>query len=282
VVTVPDARAGRGLKVTPPVIKKQALEYGWRVAQPEKVEALKETLQALAPDIIISFAYRKKIPASFFSLPLFGCINIHPSLLPRYRGPAPINWAVIRGETETGISIIKLSEKLDAGEIILQQRVSIGENETAEELSQRLSQLAPQVLAQTLSLLKEGKASFTPQDDTLATYAPLLQKSNGLIKWESSSKEIHNLVRGSLPWPGAFTYLKGKRLKIFKTRILSSGEALKVKPGTVLDITSEGIVVATGLNGQVVILEVQQEGKRRVDAVSFTRGARLKKGDLLE
>ncbi|GBD39679.1 Methionyl-tRNA formyltransferase [bacterium HR37] len=278
VVTQPDKPKGRGLEVTPPPVKILAQKYGIPVLQPQKIktEEFLKQLEELRPDIICVVAYGKILPKDILELPRYGCINVHASLLPKYRGAAPINWAIIRGEKVTGITTMKMDEGMDTGDILLQREVPIEDEDTAETLSHKLSLTGAEVLIETLNLLKEGKLKPIPQNHSQATYAPMLKKEDGKIDWGKTAEEIKNLVRGTLPWPGAYTFLDNKILKVYKVRVVEG----QGKPGEVIKSDKETLRVATGENA-LDILELQIEGGKRLDTATFLRGRKIREGTIL-
>jgi methionyl-tRNA formyltransferase len=273
VVTQPDKPKGRGLEVTPPPVKTLAQKHGIPVLQPQKIktEEFLKQLEELKPDIICVVAYGKILPKGILELPKYGCINVHASLLPKYRGAAPINWAIIRGEKVTGITTMKMDEGMDTGDILLQREVPIEDEDTAETLSHKLSLTGAEVLIETLNLLKEGKLKPIPQNHSQATYAPMLKKEDGEIDWGKTAEEIRNLVRGTLPWPGAYTFLDNKILKVYKVRVVEG----QGKPGEVIKSDKETLRVATGENA-LDILELQIEGGKRLDTATFLRGRKIR------
>ena len=271
VFSQPDKPRGRGYTLTPPSVKQLALEHAIPVYQPAGLrdgQAL-SILRELAPDLIVVVAYGKILPPAILELPALGCVNVHASLLPELRGAAPIQWSVINGDTRTGITTMFMAEGLDTGDIILQRETSIGPEETAGELFDRLSLLGAQCLAETLPLLSGGQAPRMPQDDTRATYAPMIDKSVCAIDFTKSAQAICNLVRGLNPAPCAHTHLEGRLLKIHKARPVDacSGEA-----GALLD--TKRLIVGCG-DGAVELLTVQPEGKRAMDGAAFACGRKL-------
>lgn len=278
VVTQPDKPKGRGLEITPPPVKILAQKYGIPVLQPQKIktEEFLKQLEELRPDIICVVAYGKILPKGILELPRYGCINVHASLLPKYRGAAPINWAIIRGEKVTGITTMKMDEGMDTGDILLQREVPIEDEDTAETLSHKLSLTGAEVLIETLNLLKEGRLKPIPQNHSQATYAPMLKKEDGEIDWGKTAEEIKNLVRGTLPWPGAYTFLDNKILKVYKVRVVEG----QGKPGEVIKSDKETLRVATGENA-LDILELQIEGGKRLDTATFLRGRKIREGTIL-
>lgn len=278
-VTQPDKPAGRGRVSQSCPVKLLAAEYGIPVLQPAKIreEGFVESIRALAPEIIAVVAYGKILPLSILSIPPMGCINLHASLLPKYRGAAPINRAIIDGEKETGACTMLLDEGMDTGPVYFCESTPIGPDETAEDLSKRLSFLGAGLLARTIGLILEGGVEPTPQDDEKASAAPMLKKEDGRINWAADAKKIADHVRGYYPWPGAFTVWKGL-LKVHKGMAVDmdpSGAA----PGTVIE-AKETIQVACG-SGLYEITEVQPENKKKMSAADFVKGYRIQKGDLL-
>lgn len=270
VFTQPDKPKGRGYVLTPPPVKECAMQYNIPVYQPVSMkngEAL-EILKQLSPDIIVVTAYGKILPKDVLELPKYGCINIHASLLPKYRGAGPIQWCVLNGEEKTGITVMQMSEGLDTGDMLFKAETKIGENETASELHDRLSMLGAEIVIEALDKIQKGEIFPQKQDDTISSYAPMLNKSLCEIDWNKSAQEIHNQVRGLNSWPIAVSKINGKRVKIFTTRILNKNG----KAGSV--ISTKPLIVACG-SGAVEILELQQEGKKRMKAENFVLGSRI-------
>lgn len=276
VVTAPDKPRGRGRQFAPTPVKRFAVDNNLPVLQPEnlKDEVFVDNLKKINPDLMVVVAYRI-LPPGVFTLPEHGAVNLHASLLPKYRGAAPINWAIIKGETETGVTTFFLEEKVDTGNIILQARCPIGENETAGELHDKLAEIGAGVVLHTVRLIEQGKAVTSEQDDSIASRAPKLTKETGLIDWSAPARDVHNLVRGLSPIPAAYTYFNGTMLKIFRTEIVD--ERTEKPPGTIIQ-TGNRLHIATG-KGVLRILELQKEGKKRMDAASFLRGTEVKSGD---
>lgn len=279
VVTQPDRPAGRGRKVAFSAVKKAALELGLPIAQPESVNAsdFVDRLRALGPDLIVVVAFGQILSEDVLGVPSRGSVNLHASLLPRYRGVAPINWAIVDGETETGVTTMFMAKKVDAGEIILVRSTPIGEHETAGELSKRLSALGAEVLAETVDLIARGQAPRIRQEPALASYARKLKKSDGEIDWSVSAGRVYNRIRGMTPWPGAYTRYRGGVLSVLKAepgevsgRRGAPGEILRIEPG-------KGIEVALG-EGSVWLIEVRPEGKKAMSAGDFARGYRPEVG----
>ncbi len=276
VFTQPDKPKGRGYKLVPPPVKALALEKGLPVFQPTtlKSDEVFETLKGCNPDLIVVVAYGKILPKRVLELPQYGCINVHASLLPKYRGAGPIQWAVLNGETETGVTTMYMAEGLDTGDMLEQTRTPIGENETADELYTRLSHIGADTLLTTLRKLENDSLLRTPQDDALSCYAPMLDKSLCPIDFTKDAREIHNQIRGLSSWPAATTTYKGKRLKVYESRLVN----LSGTPGTVLD--PKKFIVACG-KGAVQLTSVQYEGGKRMPADAFLRGKPAEKGEKL-
>ena len=276
VFTQPDKPKGRGYKLTPPPVKELALQYEIPVFQPVTLkdgEAL-EQLKSCEPDLIIVVAYGKILPKAILELSPLGCINVHASLLPKYRGAGPIQWSVLNGEAETGVTTMYMAEGLDTGDMLERISTPIGENETADHLHDRLSQLGAKVLLSTVQKAQRGELKPEPQDDSLSCYAPMLTKELSLIDFHKSASEVHNLIRGLSSWPAAHTFYDGKRLKVYESRLREE----KGAPGELLD--DKHFVVACG-QGAVQFISVQYEGSKRMPAEDFLRGKHLKKGQIL-
>jgi methionyl-tRNA formyltransferase len=278
VVTQPDRPVGRGHILTPPPVKQKAVELGLEVFQPEKIKTHEsfEQLQALAPDVIVVVGYGQIIPQRIIDLPKHGCVNVHSSLLPKYRGAAPVNWAIVRGETKTGVCTMKIVKKLDAGDVLLCRETAIGENETASEVMERLAPMGADLLVETLAGLKAGTIMPQPQDDEASTYAPMMKREDGLIDWSLPAREIHNRARGFDPWPGAYTTFRGKRLHLRGTR---TGEGTAAA-GAIVE-AGEALVIGCGGGGLLRAREVQLEGKARMRAADFANGYRPAPGERL-
>lgn len=279
-VAQPDKPKGRGLKASAPPTKIIAEEHGILVLQPSKVrtgEFLNE-LGNINPDLICVAAYGKILPKTILDLPPFGCINVHASLLPKYRGAAPINWAIARGEEVTGITVMQMDEGMDTGDMLLRREVPIDLGDTGETLSGKLSVIGARLLIEAIAGMKKGTLRPVKQDDSLATYAPMLKKEDGRIDWTRPAVEIRNLIRGMLPWPGAYTYLHGKLLKIYRAAVSEGvGEG---KPGETV-IAGQGVLrIVTG-ESALDILELQLEGGRRLDSRAFLAGRKIEPGTVL-
>ena len=277
VVTQPDRPRGRGRKPSPPVVKELALELGLPLLQPERIgePAVVTSLKSQHPDLLVVAAFGQILPAAVLSIPHLGCINIHPSLLPKYRGAAPINWSIINGDSKTGVTTMLMDEGMDTGDILLCEEVEIAEDETAEELGERLAALGATVLLKTIEQLKQDTLTPTPQDQKGGSYAPILRKEDGFIHWDQDAHRIRNQIRGMVPWPVAFTFWEGKRLKVYRAKPGSG----KGDPGAILALTP-AIEVACGQNS-LFIEELQIEGARRMGWEEFVRGRRLTVGERL-
>jgi methionyl-tRNA formyltransferase len=278
VITKPDTPKGRGRRVTPPPIKTLAVDYNIPVLQPDKIKTAEfySELKGYEPDVICVAAYGKILPKNILDLPPSGCINVHASLLPKYRGAAPTNWAIIRGEEITGITTMMMDEGMDTGDILLQREVNIEVEDDAESLSEKLSIAGAELLIETIRLQKQGRLARIPQDHSKATYAPMLKKEHGIIDWRKSAEEILNLIRGTLPWPGAHTTINEKNLKLYKAEV-SHGTG---QPGEVI-LSESGILrVATG-DGSIDITEIQIEGGKRLPVQAFLAGRKIPRGTTL-
>jgi len=278
VVAQPDKPKGRGHKIASPPTKVLSQEFNIPVLQPDKIktdEFLKE-LEELDPDVICVTAYGKIIPKSILELPEYGCINVHPSLLPKYRGAAPINWTIAGGDKVTGVTIIQMDEGMDSGDMLLVREVPISDEDDAGTMFEKLSHIGGEMLVETIGLLAEGKLNPVKQDESLVTYAPMLKKSDGEINWERPSLELWNLIRGMNPWPGTFTKLGNRTLKIFKTKVVEGHG----KPGEVVLSSKNDLHIATG-DGALEILELQIEGGKRLDIKAFITGHQIEKGTIL-
>ncbi len=280
VVTQPDRPKGRGRKVLPSPVKKAALGLGYELIQPDSIqtEAFARVMAKYNPDIVIVVAYGRIIPGNILALPTIATINIHASLLPKYRGPAPIHWAVINGEKETGITLILMDEGLDTGDILLSSKVAIGPDDTSGTLHDRLADLGADLLIQALKLFETNDITPTPQDHTRATYAPLLNKNDGRMDWKLPAESLEAFIRGMSPWPGAFTFHGDKRLKIFKAVPIRMDIA--DSPGTVIKGFPDELRVATG-KGALSIMEIQGESGKRLPITDFLRGYHLHPGTTL-
>ena len=274
VYTQPDRPKGRGMKLVASPVKEVAVAAGIPVFQPEnfREEETVEQLRALQPDICAVVAYGRILPQKVLDVPKYGCINIHASLLPKYRGSAPYQWAVLDGLTETGVTAMYLTREMDAGDIIDISKTTIGENETAGELLDHLAVLGAELLSRTLTRFESGKVPATPQDAAGVSYAPMLDKSMCPIDWTKTAQQVHNHVRGLHPWPVATMELQGKTFKVHATRVVEGSG----KPGEILSLTKTGLRIACG-EGAVEIISLQAEGGKRMAAPDYFRGHPLER-----
>ncbi len=282
VVAQPDKPAGRGNVITPPPTKVWALARGVELQQPVKLRdgAVAAWLRALRADVAVVVAYGRILPPEVLAAPRLGCLNVHASLLPRHRGAAPIQWAIMAGDTETGVTLMQMDPGLDTGPMLATLRTPIDPNESAATLSARLSGLGAELVRREVPRFLEGALVPTPQDDALATLAPILTKELARIDWKRSARQIHNQVRGLQPWPGTSTTLGARRLIVSQTRCDDPPTVLGGVPGEVVAVTRDAIWVATGA-GLVSLVELQLEGKRRMGAREFLGGHPLRVGTLL-
>lgn len=292
VVTNPDKPKGRGMKLAYSPVKEYALEKNLKIYQPIKIKNNTEFLdeiKTLAPDVICVVAYGKILPKEILELPKLGCINVHGSLLPKYRGAAPIQWAVLNGDKTTGITTMYMNEGMDTGDMILKEKVEIGPEETTGELWQKLSKIGGEILVKTLKLIEEGKAPREKQTEE-ATLAPMLNKEMALIDWENSDvNKIHNLIRGLNPVMGAYSYIDGKKIKFWKSKVLTKEEFFSYKtefeeyetkfnnlvPGTILIVDDKDGLYIKANGGVLKILEIQGENAKRMPTADFLRGNHL-------
>lgn len=278
VITQPDRPKGRGQQTLPPPVKVLAEEHGIPVYQPVKVRLPEsiEQIRALEPDLIVVIAFGQILPKALLDIPKHGCINVHASLLPRYRGAAPLNWCIINGENETGVTTMMMDVGLDTGDMLLKRATPIDPDEDTQSLHDRMSLMGAELLGETLDRLAAGELTPEKQDDSLTCYAPIMKKEDGLIDWTRSAQQIKNQVRGMTPWPGAYSSLDDKLLKVFRVQTAAgSGE-----PGQVLSAGRDGIEVACG-EGSLLIRELQLEGKKRLPAGDFLAGFKLQPGATL-
>ena len=279
-VTQPDRPAGRGQHTLPSPVRKVAEAHAVPVIAAEKIRTPEflETLKRWRPDIIVVVAYGRILPKTILELAPQGCVNVHYSLLPKYRGAAPAAWTIINGEREGGVTTMKLVEKMDAGAIYLQQAIALAGDETTGSLQAKLTPIGATLLLETLLRLKQGSLIAREQDESAATLAPLLKKEDGLIDWTKSAVEIERRVRGLDPWPGSFTYIGDKLLKVHRTKTIASERS--GEPGEVIRADGAGFWIATA-SGAIELDEVQLENKKRLPGAEFIRGARIKVGDRL-
>ena len=282
VITNPDEPRGRGHKVQPSPVKEVALKHGLAIYQPAKLKTdeTRNYISQYRPDAIVIVAYGHIVPPWMIDLPPLGCINLHASILPRYRGAAPIAWALIRGEKETGVTTMKIDPGMDTGDMLLERREPIRDDDTTETLSARLSVIGADLMIETLRNLERGEVTPRPQDSQFATMAPRLKKEDGLIDWTCPADELARRVRGLIPWPGAYTSFRGKHLHIWRAEPVAAAGGSVLTPGT---ISTEGgrLAVACGEGTLLVLHEVQLEGRRRLLARDFVNGARVESGETL-
>jgi methionyl-tRNA formyltransferase len=281
VVTQPDKPSGRGKSPTAPPVKEFALSRGLSVAQPQKIRtdaAFVDLLTAVGADINVVVAYGQIMPASIIYLPRLKSVNVHFSLLPKYRGAAPVEWAVLNGEPVTGVTIFELNERMDEGDILSREEVEILPRETAGALEARLARVGADLLLKTLKDIE--RLPHIPQDDSQASLAPRLKKEQGRIDWTRDAASIERQVRAFSPWPGAFTFWNGQRLIIHAGRIAAAGDECR-PAGRVVGAAPDGLVVCCGCDSVYIIERLQRENKRAMDAAAFLRGAKIKQGDIL-
>lgn len=280
VVTQPDKPKGRGNKLTPPPVKEYALNNNIPVLQPEKVKTgtFAQQLREIAPDLLVTVAYGRILPQEVLDIPPYGCVNVHGSLLPKYRGAAPIQWSVINGDSITGITTMYTDIGMDTGDMLLKREVEIGINETAGELHDKLSIIGAEVLLETLKELEKGTLVRIPQPADEATYVTMISKETGRIDWSKTMEQIHNLVRGTDPWPGAYTFYKGERMRVWKTEYSNIEKASK--PGEIIEVKKEGILVGTG-KGNIMLKEIQFDSGKRLKVEQYLAGHLIDKGELL-
>ena len=281
VVSQPDKPKGRGHKLLPPPVKACALEHGIAVYQPQslKDQALLPLLKETNPDLIVVVAYGKLLPGYILDFPRHGCVNVHASLLPKYRGAAPIQWSVICGEAETGVTTMYMERGLDTGDMILKASTRILPTETYGELHDRLAEMGAKLLHQTVAQIEDGTAPREKQDDAASNYAPMITKETGHIDWRAKAQTILNLIRGTNPWPMSYTRYGDEIIKVIRAK---DGGAASGKPGEVLSADKRGIRVACGDGESIFILELQKKVGKRMDAASFLNGHKIATGTILD
>lgn len=281
VVTQPDKPKGRGKKMVYPIIKEKALEHNIKVLQPNKVreEEFLEVLKELNADIIVVVAYGQILPESILNMPKYGCINVHGSLLPKYRGAAPIQWSVINGEKKTGVTTMYMAKGLDSGDMLLIGEMDILEDDTFGSLRDRMSLVGAKVLEETLEKIQSGSVERIEQNHNEATYAPMIEKETGHINWEKGSDEIINLIKGMDPQPGAFCIYKDEVLKVWKA-VKAEDKYESAKIGEIVDINKKGFIVKTN-DGALLITEIQAKGGKRMTTDAYMRGHEIEKGSVL-
>lgn len=281
VVTQPDKPKGRGNKVSLPPVKEYALKKKICVLQPESLKNsdFTEKIKELKPDLLVTAAYGKMLPKGVLDIPPLGCINVHGSLLPKYRGAAPVHWSIINGEEVTGITTMFTDVGMDTGDMLLKSIIEITDDMTAGELHDRLSALGADVLKETLERLKNGTLERIPQAHEEATYACIIEKDISKIDWSKTAKEVHNLIRGTNPWPGAFTYYKGNKMKVWMSNVVDENSH-DYKPGTICRVDKNGFYVTCG-SGVVDIKEVQFDSCRRMCIGDYICGHKMDEGEVL-
>ncbi len=277
VITQPDRPKGRGQQLHPSPVKALALKAGLRVEQPEKASKPQgqELVRQVNPQIGVVVAYGQILSKALLSIPTQGFVNVHGSLLPRHRGASPIQWAIIEGDEKTGITTIQMDERMDTGDILVQKQIFVLPDDTAGTLFEKLSRLGADALMETLALYEEGKIIRQKQDDTLATYTRLLKKDDGIIDWNQPADRICRLIRGLNPWPGAFSYLNGRRIKMLQARVIEQQEGGDVSPGQIRQANRrEGLIVEAGQNSALAVIQLQPEGKQVKAAWEYFQGIR--------
>lgn len=280
VFTQPDRPSGRGQKINVTPIKEKALKYNISIFQPgtlKDIEVIKN-IERLNPDIIAVVAYGQILPEEILQIPKYGCVNVHASLLPKYRGAGPINWVIINGEKKTGITTMYMDAGLDTGDILLKEEIKIGEDETAGELHDRLMNLGAKILDETIELIEAGKIQPIPQNHNEASYAPMLTKKLGKIDWSKSAEEIKNLIRGTTPWPTSYTTYDGKIMKVWRSSVVHSDRGYK--PGKILEVKKDCILVATGKD-ILSIEELQFSGRKRMSVKQYLIGNNIEINKIL-
>ena len=280
VVTQPDKPKGRGGAVQFPPVKECAIAHNIPVFQPQKVKETEniEYLRQFNPDMIVVAAFGQILPKAILDMPKYECINVHASLLPKYRGAAPIQWAVINGDEFTGVTIMRMDVGLDCGDMIAKKQIRIAEDETGGSLFDKLAEIGATLCVETMERIEKGNVEYIPQDHEQATHVSMIDKELGNINWNKPAVEIERLIRGLNPWPSAYTHLNGKTFKIWKAKVNSENSSMK--PGTVCKVTKESLEVQTG-EGVLSLLEVQLEGKKRMEIDAFLRGCQVEEGTQL-
>ncbi len=282
VVTQPDKPKGRGNKLAAPPVKEFALEHGITVLQPAKIKTPEFVgqIRELGPDLLVTAAYGKIISKEMLDVPTLGCINVHGSLLPAYRGAAPIQWSIINGEKVTGITTMFTDVGLDTGDMLLKKEIEISSDMTAGELHDAMAVLGAQVLKETLSELKKGTLVRKPQDDSLSSYAPIITKEVGLMDWNKTAQQVHDLVRGTSPWPGAYTFLNESKMRVWKTCVSTMENNKSHLPGEIVKVDDNGLLVKCS-DGYIVISELQFDSSKRMKVSDYLRGHKISIGEKL-
>jgi len=283
VVTQPDKKSGRHLHLQGTPVKAIAEENGLKIYQPDNINSPEAArfIKSLNPELLVVIAYGQILSQAVLDTPKIFTVNVHGSLLPKYRGAAPINWALINGEKIIGVSVMRVIRKMDAGPVILQRKLDISEQGSVITVESRLADLGALSLLESIKLIEDNNYKLNAQDDAQVTFAPKLRKADGLIKWDKPAKDIYNLIRGCLVWPGAFTYYKGKLLKIYKATVTTSPRHhVATSPGELIQVSKEGIIVATGKD-DLNIQELQIEGKKIMGVEEFVAGHKVLAGEIL-
>lgn len=277
VVTQPDRPKGRGKKLAAPPVKEIALDHGLPILQPRaiKTDSFREELRSFNADIFVVVAYGRILPTSILALPHHGCINVHGSLLPKYRGAAPIQWSILNGDKQAGVTIMQMNEGMDTGDILCTSALDVLETDTAGTLFEKLSALGATTLLSTLTGLQQGTIHPIEQNHNMATTAPPLRKDMGNLDWSNSAQQLHNLIRGLDPWPCGYSFLEGKRCKLFVPKLVH--RICPEEPGTILVADDQGLLVATGSEA-LLLQEIQPEGKKRMAVADFLRGYSIQPG----
>lgn len=280
VITQQDRRRGRGKKVQYTPVKEKALDLGLEVFQPEDVNSQEsiDLIKSLNPDFIVVVAYGQILKQEILDIPKYNCVNVHASLLPKYRGAAPINWAIVNGEKETGITIMEMEKGLDTGDMILWESIQINKDDEAPHIHDELSELGGKLIIEALEGIKEGKLSKTKQDDSLSSYASMLSKETGIINWSDSGENINNLVRGLKPWPSAYTRYMDENVKVHKVDIIN--KIKEGKDGEIVKVDEEGVYVNSS-DKTIIIKELQFPGKKKMLAKDYLRGNVIEEGIIL-
>jgi methionyl-tRNA formyltransferase len=280
VITQPDRPRGRGQHVSSSPVKEAALELALAVEQPEKIksESAQDLLKRIAPDAVVIIAYGQIIPTSLLKIPRLGWINLHASLLPKYRGAAPIHWAIANGETVTGLTTMQIDAGMDTGPTLLRREVKIGPDETAPELAFRMRVLGAELVVESLLRFDRGEISPTPQDNKFASHAPILKKEDGRIDWSRTAQEIYNRMRGLAPWPGAFTTFREQTCQVWGRPETTGAASARSSPGEIV-LSSKELYVVCGEGTSIRLESVQAEGRKRISAREFANGARILPGD---
>lgn len=280
VVTQPDRKKGRLLQLSAPAVKEAAVRLNLNVLQPVDLGSPEfiENLKSFKADLFVVVSYGNILKKQVLDIPKLFCINLHGSVLPKYRGAAPINWAIINGDETSGVTVMKMNEKMDEGDIILKNKVTIMAYDTAESLSGRLAASGAALLIKVIEKIEKNTVKFEKQDNSKATYAPKLKKEDGLIDWNKDAVRVDSHIRGMQPWPGAYTYLNNRLIKVYKASIYT--KTLSGIPGEVVGIEKDGLLIATR-SGAIVIEELQPESSRRMDVDAFAAGYRVKTGNIL-